>query len=213
MRKRKDFERPEGIKSARLVVIAAEGRNSENIYFEAMKTERCASDVHVEILHRDSNDSSPESVYKQIRGFIAEYNIEDDDQLWVVVDRDKWKNKMLSSVAQHCAQNGNLHFCVSNPCFELWLLLHVEDIASYDKEQMEALSLNRKVNCQDTWLKKRMKDLTGHYHESDYDAAALLQHIVTAMERAEKLDVSPKDRWPQSVGTRVYLLAKSIMNL
>lgn len=211
MRKRKDFERPEGVKSARLIVIAAEGRNTENIYFESIRVSLCASDVHVEVLHRDSNDSSPENVYEQIRGFMAEYNIEDDDQLWIVVDKDKWKDKMLSSIAQHCAQNDNLHFCVSNPCFELWLLLHIEDVTLYSKEQMQELSINKKVNSQDTWLKKRMKDLTGHYHESDYNAAALLLHIDTAIERARRLDVSPTDRWPQSTGTRVYLLALSIM--
>lgn len=211
MRKRKDFERPEGVKSARLIVIAAEGRNTENIYFESIRVSLCASDVHVEVLHRDSNASNPENVYEQIRGFMAEYNIEDDDQLWIVVDKDKWKDKMLSSVAQHCAQNDNLHFCVSNPCFELWLLLHIEDVASYSKEQRQELSINKKVNSQDTWLKKRMKDLTGHYRESDYNAAALLLHIDTAIERARKLDVSPIDRWPQSIGTRVYLLALSIM--
>ena len=45
MRKRKDFKRREGVKSARLVVIAAEGRNTENIYFESMKVSLCASDV------------------------------------------------------------------------------------------------------------------------------------------------------------------------
>lgn len=211
MRKRKDFERPEGIKSARLVVIAAEGRNTENIYFESMKTALCASDVHVEVLHRYSNNSSPENVYGQIRGFMTEYNIEDDDQLWIVVDKDKWKDKMLSSVAQHCVQNSNLRFCVSNPCFELWLLLHIEDVTSYSKEQMKKLAMNKKVNSQDTWLKKRMKDLTGHYRESDYDAMALLPYIDAAIERAEKLDISPTDRWPQDMGTRVYLLARSIM--
>lgn len=211
MRKRKDFKRPEGIKSARLIVIAAEGRNTENIYFESMKVSRCASDVHVEVLHRNSNDSSPDKVYEQIRGFMAEYNIEDDDQLWIVVDKDKWKDKMLSSVAQHCAQNNNLYFCVSNPCFELWLLLHIEDVTLYNKEQMVILSTNSKVNSQDTWLKKHMKDLTGHYRESDYDAMSLSPHIDTAIERAEKLDLVPTDRWPQTAGTRVYLLAKSIM--
>lgn len=211
MRKRKDFERPEGIKSARLVVIAAEGRNTENIYFESMKSTLCASDVHVEVLHRDSNNSSPENVYEQIRWFMTEYNLTDDDQLWIVVDKDKWKDKMLSSVAQHCAQNNNLRFCVSNPCFELWLLLHIEDVASYSKEQMKELAMNKKVNSQDTWLKKRMKELTGHYRESDYDAMALLPHIDTAMERAEKLDISPTNRWPQDIGTRVYLLTRSIM--
>lgn len=126
MRKRKDFKRREGVKSARLVVIAAEGRNTENIYFESMKVSLCASDVHVEVLHRDSNESSPENVYEQIRKFMSEYNIEDDDQLWIVVDKDKWKDKMLSAVAQYCTQNDNLRFCVSNPCFELWLLLHIQ---------------------------------------------------------------------------------------
>ena len=141
---------------------------------------------------------------------MTEYNIEDDDQLWIVVDRDKWKDKMLASVAQHCTQHANLRFCVSNPCFELWLLLHIEDVAQYDKEQMNMLLENRKVNSQDTWLKKRMKELTGHYRESDYDAMALLSHVDAAIERAEKLDTSPMDRWPQGVGTRVYLLAKSI---
>ena len=201
----------EGIKSARLVVIAAEGRKTENMYFESMKISLCASDVHVEVLHRNSNDSSPENVYEQIREFMAEYNIEDDDQLWIVVDKDKWKDKMLSAVAQYCVQNDNLRFCVSNPCFELWLLLHIEDVTLYDKKQIKLLFMNQKVNSQDTWLKKRMKDLTGHYRESDYDAMALLPHIDTAIERAKDLDISPMDRWPQGIGTRVYLLVKSIM--
>ena len=62
MRQRKKFTRREGDKSARLVVIAAEGRETENIYFEAMKVSLCASKVHVEVLHRDSDQSSPEHV-------------------------------------------------------------------------------------------------------------------------------------------------------
>jgi len=212
MRKRKNFERREGDKSARLVVIAAEGRRTENIYFESMKISLCASDVHVEVLHRNSDRSSPEHVYDQIRQFMSEYNIEDDDQLWIVVDRDRWEDSMLSNVAQHCSQNDNLYFCVSNPCFELWLLLHIEDIAMYDDENMLALSMNKKTNGQ-TWLKRRIRKLMGHYKESNYDAMALLPYVQLAIERAEKLDISLKDRWPQRVGTRVYMLAKSIIGL
>ncbi len=45
--------------------------------------------------------------------------------------------------------------------------------------------MNRKVNTQNTWLKKRLKDLTGHYRESDYDAMALLSHVDIAIERAK----------------------------
>ena len=212
MRQRRDFKRLEGVKSARLIVIAAEGRDTENIYFEAMKASLCASGVHVEVLHRNDDESSPGNVLTQIVNFKNEYNIEEDDQLWVVVDRDKWKSKMLSSVARYCAQNNNLYFCVSNPCFELWLLLHLEDVTKYDEHKMKKLAANKKNSKHgETWLKKQMKTLLGHYHESDYDAFALLPTIGLAIDRAKLLDKNPADRWPQSVGTRVYLLAKSIM--
>lgn len=60
-------------------------------------------------------------------------------------------------------------------------------------------------------VKENMKDLTGHYRKSDYDAMALLPYIDVVMERAEKLDISPTDKWSQNIGTKVYLLAKSIM--
>lgn len=60
-------------------------------------------------------------------------------------------------------------------------------------------------------VKENMKDLTGHYRKSDYDAMALLPYIDVAMERAEKLDISPTDKWSQNIGTKVYLSAKSIM--
>jgi hypothetical protein len=110
--------------------------------------------------------------------------------------------------------NDNLYFCVSNPCFELWLLLHLEDVLSYDSDRMKELAANKKNSKRgNTWLKKRMKDLMGHYHESDYDAYSLLQTIDSAINQAEKLDKRPSDRWPQTVGTRVYLLARSIMDI
>src|SRR3712207_7991587 len=90
MRQRKSFERLEGVRPARLIVIAAEGRYTENIYFEAMKTAMCASDVHVEVLRRDTNESNPDNVLRQILNFQNVYELEDDDQLWIVIDRDRW---------------------------------------------------------------------------------------------------------------------------
>ena len=144
MRKRKDFVRLEGVRSARLVVIAGEGRYTESIYFNAVKNELRAPNVHVEVLDRNSDESSPESVHRQVADFMRQYNIEDDDELWLVIDRDRWQERMLSQVAQLCAQNSHLHFCMSNPCFELWLLLHIEDVEQYDDETKNALLQNKK---------------------------------------------------------------------
>lgn len=210
MRKRKDFVRFEGVRSARLVVIASEGRCTESIYFSAVKEKLRAPNVHVEILARDSNESSPESVHAQIADFMREYNIEDDDELWLVIDRDRWHERMLSQVAQLCSQNSHLHFCMSNPCFELWLLLHLEDVREYDESTANELAMNRKNKAGVTWLKKRMRDLLGSYSESSYDALCLLPNASKAMSIARELDTNPADCWPQSVGTRVYLLMDSI---
>ncbi len=210
MRKRKDFVRLEGVRSARLVVIAGEGRYTESIYFNAVKNELRAPNVHVEVLDRNSDESSPESVHRQVADFMRQYNIEDDDELWLVIDRDRWQERMLSQVAQLCAQNSHLHFCMSNPCFELWLLLHLEDVEQYDDETKNALLQNKKNKSGVTWLKKRMKDLLGSYAESNYDALSLIPYAPTAMERARRLDNNPQDRWPQSIGSRVYLLMESI---
>lgn len=212
MRKRRDFVRLEGNRSARLVVIAAEGRYTENIYFEAVKSNLNASNVHVEILQREDNNSSPENVYMQIQGFMNEYNIEEDDELWVVVDRDRWTVKSLAHVARLCNQNQNLRFCVSNPCFELWLLLHFEDVSQYSDEDVDKIAANRKNSRWGrTFLKQRICDLAGHYSEAHYDAEAMLENADMAVIRAENLDTCPFDRWPQHVGTRVYLLMRSIM--
>lgn len=210
MRKRKDFVRLEGVRSARLVVIASEGRCTESIYFSAVKDKLRAPNVHVEILSRESNDSSPESVHAQIADFMCQYNIEDDDELWLVIDRDRWHERMLSQVAKLCAQNTHLNFCMSNPCFELWLLLHLEDIRNYDMETKMAVAENKKNKAGVTWLKKRMRDLLGAYSESKYDAARLLPNVPVAMTIAKELDVSPTDRWPQTIVSRVYKLMESI---
>lgn len=213
MRKRKDFVRLEGVRSARLVVIASEGRCTESIYFSAVKDKLRALNVHVEILSRDTNESSPESVHAQITDFMRQYNIEDDDELWIVIDRDRWHERMLSQVAQLCAQNPHLNFCMSNPCFELWLLLHLEDVRKYDEPTTTALIANRKSSSGLTWLKRRMRDLLGSYSESNYEVSRLLPNVSSAMEIARKLDVNPSDRWPQTIGTRVYQLMGSITEL
>ena len=212
MRQRKDFQRIEGVKSSRLIVIAAEGRATENIYFEAMRQELCATNVQLVVLNREDDNSNPANVHRQIKDFMDEYNILDDDQLWIVINRDDWKEKMLADIALLCQQNSNLRFCMSNPCFELWLILHLEDIEDYSEEDKKNLFENPRLSTHGTWTKYHLRKLMGHYQESDYDPSILLPHVEEAICRAEKLDINPKDRWPQTTGTRVYLLAKSIMD-
>lgn len=214
MRERKDFKRPEGKKSSRLVVIAAEGRETERIYFQELAESLCSSRVHVEFLRRDDNNSSPQSVYEQVSEFQKNYSISDDDQLWIVVDRDRWTTKLIKQIAQYCVQNYNLNFCLSNPCFELWLLLHVFDVKCCTSNEKLLILENRKQKkTSESYAKRLLRQKIDNYSESHYNAADLIKTIDDAIARAKELDVTPKSRWPQHLGTRAYLLAESILNL
>ena len=209
-------ERPEAFRDARLIVIASEGKDTERIYFKALAKEYTNPRVHVHILERsvdEQNNSSPEHVLKQLNDYKNLYDLEADDELWLVVDKDQWKDKMLSRVATECAFEVSMHMALSNPCFELWLLLHLEDAASLTpEEQMLWMENRRKSKNADPYLKVRLRQKMGSYPESSYDVLSWIVHVEDAIERARALDKKPADRWPQTLGTRVYLLAESIMN-
>ncbi len=209
-------ERCEAFRDARLIVIASEGKDTERIYFTALAKEYTNPRVHVHILERsenEQNNSSPEHVLKQLNDYKSKYELEADDELWLVVDKDQWKDKMLSRVATECALEVSMHMALSNPCFELWLLLHLEDAASLTPEEhMLWMENRRKSKNADPYLKVRLRQKMGTYHESSYDAMTLIAHIEDAIKRARALDKTPTDRWPQTLGTRVYLLAESVMN-
>lgn len=209
-------ERREAFRDARLIVIASEGKDTERIYFKALAKEYTNLRVHVHILERsenEQNNSSPEHVLKQLNDYKSKYDLKADDELWLVVDKDRWTEAMLSHVATECSQEVAMHMALSNPCFELWLLLHMEDAASLSPEEQEQWMKNRrKSKNADPYLKVRLRQKMGSYHESSYDALTLIAHIEDAIERARALDKNPTDRWPQTLGTRVYLLAKSVIN-
>ena len=209
-------ERREAFRDARLIVIASEGKDTERIYFKALAKEYTNPRVHVHILKRsedEKNNSSPEHVLEQLNEYKCQYELEADDELWLVTDKDHWTEAMLSRVATECMQDVSMHMALSNPCFELWLLLHLVDVASLTPEEQRLWMENRrKSKSSNPYLKVLLRQKMGSYHESAYDVLTLIVHVEVAIERARLLDKNPADRWPQTLGTRVYLLAESVMN-
>ena len=215
MRRYGNYARTEGILDSRLIVIAAEGERTEKIYFEALRAYARNSRVHIKILERDEehkHNSSPEYVLDQLTQYKNENALDPDDELWLVIDRDDWKQAALRVVAQKCAQDEALHLALSNPCFELWLMLHMEEVATKTDEEKERLFKNKREGTHDPYLKRVMRRLMGgSYNEAHYDAYVLVPHVREAIARAESLDAHKKARWPEELGTRVYLLAESIL--
>lgn len=112
---------------------------------------------------------------KQLNDYKGQYELESDDELWLVIDKDRWTDAMLSHVAKECAQDDYLHVAMSNPCFELWLLLHLVNATLLtQEEQQQWMENRRKSKNADPYLKVRLRQEMGSYHEADYDALMLI---------------------------------------
>ncbi|HFQ92572.1 MAG TPA: RloB domain-containing protein [Anaerolineae bacterium] len=211
-RRRRPFIRPDADRDARLIVIAAEDSKATIAYFQALVSPRWyqSSRVHVELLTRATTASAPRHVLQQLNQWREEYQIGADDELWLVIDVDRWGNAELSDVARECEQK-NIRLAVSNPAIELWFLLHLTGLDRYTEEEKALLLENSRDGGRRTRLERAILEIAGQYNKSRLDAARYLPHVETAVDRARSLDTRPSDRWPQGLGTRVYLLAQSII--
>ena len=199
----------------KLVIIASEGTETEIQYFEELK----ASDLYdngnifIEPLKRSGKSSSPKAVLSAIKKFKNAHKTQTNDELWVLIDRDKhsWEIKEIADVAQQCLQ-ANIGFAMSNPCFELWLLLHITGVDIFNSTDLAEMLENKKVNKNRTWIEKKLSDLLEDgYNKSNIRAERFLSSCTIAVKRAEAMDKTPTHRWPNELGTHVYKLVNNIL--
>ncbi len=102
--------------------------------------------VHVEVIKKLDDNSSPDIVLGQLNEFAEEYNLDEKDELWMVIDRDyqSWTEKTIKLIAQKCHQNKGYFLALSNPAFELWLLLHFIDCSTLCDTEKKLLFDNKK---------------------------------------------------------------------
>jgi hypothetical protein len=116
---------------------------------------------------------------------------------------DSWKPGMIADVAQTCQQK-RYFLALSNPCFELRLLLHFEDVPAQSEGRRRQLLENA-----DGLLKRE----EARHRQAGPDREYIdhfLPHTETAIQRARALDTEPEARWPSGLGTRVYRLVELI---
>lgn len=112
----------------------------------------------------------------------------DDDIFGVVIDRDHKNHTLeqMEDLAQACKKNGYRLF-ISNPCFELWLLLHVCDIERDLKNDIDKILENDKVSHKHTYVSSLLQSKVGHSKEIPEGVFLkyYLNNIDTAIERAQ----------------------------
>lgn len=128
------------------ILVLCEGQVTEHEYLEAFRLEEQNQLVEVEV---DNQGGSPKTLVERaaLRKKDAAQDAErmrDDnlkyDKVWCVFDVDNHP-KLLDARQQ--ARDNNICLAISNPCFELWLLLHFCDHTAH-VERKPAASLLRK---------------------------------------------------------------------
>ena len=128
----RDRNRISGVRDARLIIIATEDAKATPKYFEDLKQFSRNSRVKVHVLERLDEASSPKYVLKSLIEFSQKHKLGKDDKLWAVIDVDHWKSEEISQIAEKCSQK-RYRLAVSNPCFEIWLLLHLKSMGEYSE--------------------------------------------------------------------------------
>lgn len=131
------------------------------------------------------------NIVEDISGIIKEGGLtyeEGFDQICLIVDRDKEsflstpENNQYKYVLDKCREMG-FRFCVTNPCFEFWLLLHFDEVFGLDKEK---LLDNPKVTAKRRYAENELRKIYPGYDKSSYQAEILVKDVDKAIENEKK---------------------------
>ncbi len=115
----------------RRFIIYCEGENTEPGYFDALRRSFKNALIDLEVIPTGVPLTIAERAVKRARqeGFAKgvkkpRNSFELADQVWAVFDRDEHPN--FADAIALCERHG-VKIGRSNPCFEIWLILHEED--------------------------------------------------------------------------------------
>ncbi|MBE8997629.1 RloB domain-containing protein [Nostoc sp. LEGE 12447] len=117
---------------AQKILIACEGSKTEPIYFNSIRNELRSSTLDIIVLPHQ-NKTDPRSIIERL---IEERQQRKDnqqwskeDEAWAVFDGDEHIEKSLENwqSAINRATSQKINLAITNPCFELWYLIHFQD--------------------------------------------------------------------------------------
>jgi hypothetical protein len=181
------------------ILVVCEGRVTEPEYFRALKTASRNPRVFVELVEGQGVPLSVVRAAKTLKDQASKRaRRERDDNLaydsvWCVYDMDDHPHH---HEAREMAGANSINLAISNPCFELWLLLHFrDDPGAVDRVRLRAM------------LKERDPDYDKHITHPDY-----LHAYETASLRAKRMDEGACSRGDSGCNpsTTVYKLTREI---
>ncbi|MFC4057974.1 RloB family protein [Planomonospora corallina] len=183
--KRRIASRPE----RRTIVIFCEGEASEPDYINALKRlpdVRANTAISIEIAAENGVPSA------LVRRAIERNRDDEVDECWCVFDVEWPKNHPNLRQAVQAAKEHGIRLAISNPCFELWLILHFHDQTAFmstDEAERRSRQLDGRSGkriAADQYMQRR--------HAASQRAALL------AERHAQNQSMFPKDNPSSTVG-------------
>lgn len=124
--------------------IACEGEKTEYRYFEAILEHRSDLGISpliemIPINHERNTGSHPLHIFNGAKEALKTYEsyFPSVDHLCIIADRDlhSFFETQYDTLAENCLAEG-IDLFISNPCFELWLLMHYSDLIEYNKTKL-----------------------------------------------------------------------------
>jgi RloB-like protein len=197
-----------------LIFVATEDTYAARQYLDGLKAQGIIDRSRIEIITLPTTDGR--SSLSALLGRLKEQRDGLDvrlakDEYWAVFDVDHHDAKELSSAAK-AAKQGGYELAGSNPCFELWLLLHLTD----DVAGLPSATDNRHA-ARDCERRLREALQGGDPRARGYDKTrvgaerfAVAERIRDACARARALSPATGAPWPERVGTYVHVLVERL---
>lgn len=188
----------EKVEPYRKYFFICEGKNTEVWYFKKLIDIRKSLGIHplidirlMEKTGEDDSISNPKALieFAEKQKKITENDFDiNHDKMIIVFDADiyKTKSEVYKSILELAGEENIL--AVSNPSFELFLLLHyvnsVNDVIFPEKEQI----LENKKEGKRRYITKRFTDISGMNPKENAEIGDLAIHIDTAIEQEKLLN-------------------------
>lgn len=131
---------------------------------------------------------------KRLEHFLPESARLEGDQIWFVLDVDRWPREAIEELIQFTNDQRDWHIAISNPCFEVWLYYHIDD--------------PRRSNCQ---TPADFKRILPEISVGGYNVEKFAPLIEGAAQNARNSDPSPNHYYPEFAISKVYRLADAML--
>ena len=170
-----------------IVIIACDGAKAERVYFSHFKRQARNKPLHIVLVKEAAGKGYLEIIQAAAR---AKAEVEGSATVWCVSDVDvnyntpnalQAKNNQLKKYINEANKHG-FNIALSNPCFELWYLLHFEVTKAYLKDYD---AIEKKLTT---------SRYIANYKKNADVYNALADKQTTAISNAEKLKQHHKDQ-------------------